>query len=117
MKAGLTISAVEPTAEERMADRPRSSELRSTRAEAANVFDLEVLISRMEEGETRARAANLPLPASRAATVREALQMVIEQARGMIAQSLASATAIPWVDPPAVPDEDESRFIVPLVMQ
>ena len=116
MKAGLTISA-ELTAEERMADRPRSSELRSSRAEAANVFDLEVLISRMEEGETRARAANLTLPASRAATVREALQMVIEQARGIITQSLANATTIPWVDPPALPDDDESRFIVPLVME
>lgn len=116
MKASLTVTAEKLTVDV-VADRLLSGELRNSRAETSKVFDLEVLISRVEEGETRARAANLPLPDSQAETVREALQMVIEQARGVINQSLASGRQIPRVDPPAAPEENESRFVVPLVVQ
>lgn len=111
MKAGLAT-----TSENLVSEQRAGTESRTLRPEASSVYDLEVLISRLDEGETRGRAANLPLPASRAATVREALQLVIEQARSLISESLASDHAIPWVDPPAKPEENESRFVVPLVM-
>jgi hypothetical protein len=108
--------ALAGTSENRISETHVGSELRTPRPDASSVYDLEVLISRLDEGETRGRAANLPLPGSRAATVREALQQVIEQARSLISESLAAERAIPWIDPPAVPEENESRFVVPLVM-
>ena len=92
------------------------TEMRSPRPEAAAVYELEVLVCRVAEGETRGRAANLPLPESRAGTVREVLQSVIEAARGMINECLARDNQIPWIDPPALPEDNESRFVVPLVM-
>ena len=92
------------------------TEMRSPRPEAAAVYELEVLVCRVAEGETRGRAANLPLPESRAGTVREVLQIVIEAARGMINECLARDNQIPWIDPPALPEDNESRFVVPLVM-
>lgn len=91
-------------------------EHRSPRPEASCVHDLSVLICQIGEGETRARAANLPLPECRADTVREAIQLVIQQARGMINECLAKDRQIPWIDPPTLPEEKESRFVVPLVM-
>jgi hypothetical protein len=83
---------------------------------ASAVYDLEVLICRVGDGETRARAANLPLPESRCATVREALQTIIEAARQLIKASRAGDGAVPWIVPPALPEENESRFVVPLVV-
>jgi hypothetical protein len=111
MKAGLAITADKPVAEKLLA-----TDNRSPRPEASSVYDLSVFICLMGEGETRARAANLPLPEFRADTVREALQMVVEQARGLINECLARDRAIPWIDPPAIAEEKESRFVVPLVM-
>lgn len=111
MKAGVASTTGKPIPEKHA-----SIEIRAPRQEASKVYDLEVLISRTAHGETRGRAANLPLPASSAATVREALQLVIEQARGLIVESLSRDGAIPWLDPSAVAEANESRFIVPLVM-
>ncbi len=98
--------------------RPESvlSDMRSPRPEPAAVYELEVLVCRLAEGDTRGRAANLPLPESRADTVREVLQNVIEAARGMINECLARDHQIPWIDPPALPEENESRFVVPLTL-
>ncbi len=120
MKAGLAIPSNQPIAEKH-AQRELSvdsllSDMRNPRPEAASVYELEVLICRTEDGDTRGRAANLPLPESRAATVREALQMVVERARGMINECLARDHQIPWVEPPTLPEDHESRFVVPLVM-
>lgn len=84
--------------------------------DASRVYDLEVLICRIGEGETRARAANLPLPESRSATVREALQTIIEAARQLIRDSTARDASVPWIVPPSRPEENESRFVVPLVV-
>lgn len=92
------------------------SDMRSPRPEPISVVELEVLVCRMAEGITRGRAANLPLPECRADTVREVLQNVIEAAREMINECLARDRQIPWIVPPALPDENESRFVVPLQM-
>ena len=97
-------------------DLPEALEPRGPRAEPERVYDLSVLLSQVGERGSRARAANLPLPECRADTVREALQMVVEQAREMINECHARDRVIPWIDPPALPDENESRFVVPLVM-
>lgn len=116
MKSGLAT-------EQRNADslaRPRAeattSELRNPRPEPSAVYEVEVLVCRTAEGITRGRAANLPLAECRADTVREVLQNVVEAARGMINECLARDNQVPWIDPPALPDENESRFVVPLVM-
>lgn len=119
MKSGTAI-ATDQRAAELASNSPQlesvTSEMRNPRPEPAAVYELEVLVCRLAEGETRGRAANLPLPESRADTVREVLQQVIEAARGMINECLARDHQIPWIDPPALPDENESRFVVPLVM-
>lgn len=93
------------------------SELRSSRPDAAAVFDLEVLIKRHADGLTRGRAANLPIPEIQAATVREALQFLIERARALMNECLANGKAIPWVAPASAAAENESRFIVPLELR
>ncbi len=118
MKSGIGIATEQRNAE--TTARPRAeatiSDMRNPRPEPSAVYELEVLVCRLAEGETRGRAANLPLPESRADTVREVLQSVIEAARGMINECLARDNQIPWIDPPALPEENESRFVVPLVM-
>lgn len=91
-------------------------EVKSPRPEAATVYDLHVLVCRIAADETRARSANLPLPEQRATTVREALQLVIDEARTLINDCLARDRQIPWVDPPESPEESESRFVVPLYL-
>lgn len=113
MKSGIAIATETATK-----PRPESaiSDMRNPRPEPAAMYELEVLVCRIAEGETRGRAANLPLPESRAGTVREVLQSVIEAARNMINECLARDNQIPWIDPPALPEENESRFVVPLVM-
>lgn len=93
-----------------------ASESHDTQANASQVYDLEVLICRIGDGETRARAANLPLPESRSATVREALQTIIEAARQLINDCSAGNGSVPWIVPPTSPEENESRFVVPLVV-
>jgi hypothetical protein len=112
MKAAQAIKAEKPTPEKHQ----HFVDGRSPRPEASSVYDLSVLVCRIEEGETRARAANLPLPERRASTVRESLQLVVEQARSLINECLARDNAIPWIDPPALPEDNESLFVVPLVM-
>ncbi len=89
-------------------------EHRMPRPDAASSYEIEVLICRLEEGDTRARAANLPIADVRADTVREALQVVIEKARTLINECLARDNHIPWLEPTASPEEGESRFVVPL---
>lgn len=96
--------------------KPSESEVKSPRPDAVGVYDLHVLISRIAVDETRARTANLPLPERRAATVREALQLVIDDARKLIHDSLSRDNHIPWIDPPALPEDSESRFVVPLTI-
>lgn len=117
MKSGTAIAAQQRTDG---VNSPRidsmTSDMRNPRPEAAALYELEVLVCRLAEGETRGRAANLPLPESRAGTVREVLQAVIESARKMINECLARDNQIPWIDPPALPEENESRFVVPLTM-
>lgn len=93
-----------------------TSETHAARADASRVYDLEVLICRIGDGETRARAANLPLPESRSATVRGALQRIIEGARQLINDCDAREDVVPWIAPPRLPEENESRFVVPLVV-
>ncbi|MCC6509620.1 MAG: hypothetical protein IT423_10960 [Pirellulaceae bacterium] len=120
MKSGMAIATNQPTADS-LSLNERSVEttihdMRNPRPEAVAVYELEVLICRIAEGETRGRAANLPLPESRGATVREVLQMVIQAARGMINECLARDSQIPWIEPAALAEENESRFVVPLVM-
>lgn len=93
-----------------------TSDAHAARADASRVYDLEVLICRIGDGETRARAANLPLPESRSATVREALQSIIEAARQLINDCQSRDNAVPWIAPPTSPEDNESRFVVPLVV-
>jgi hypothetical protein len=102
-----TVTDLEPTS---------STDVKTPRPDAASVYDLHVLVCRVTEGETRARSANLPLPEHRAATVREALQAVIEDARAMIGQCLSQDRPIPWLDSPQAAEENESRFVVPLTL-
>lgn len=89
-------------------------EHRSPRPDEAAVYNLMVLVRRSLDGATSARAANLPIPAVCEPTVREALQSVVEKARGMIRECLAKDNHIPWIDPPAPPEDAESRFMVPI---
>jgi hypothetical protein len=109
MKLGLAIKP-----EERNSEKHGVLDIRGPRPDASGAFDLEVLICRIDQGETRARAANLPLKDSRAATVREAMQMVIQQARELITDCAARDRDIPCVEPPVQAAENESRFVVPL---
>lgn len=109
MKMGLAIKP-----EERSSEKHGMLDVRSHRPDAAGAFDLEVLICRIDQGETRARAANLPLRESHAATVREAMQMVVQQARELITDCAARDRDIPCVDPPVQAADNESRFVVPL---
>lgn len=115
MKSGIGIVIDKPALSEA---RPESalSDMRSPRPEPSSVYELEVLVCRLAEGETRGRAANLPLPECRADTVREVLQNVIEAARSMINECLARDHQIPWLEPAALPEDNESRFVVPLQM-
>lgn len=120
MNSGMAVTAEKPTAEklalENRSVESATSEMRNPRPEASPVYELEVLVCRLGEGETRGRAANLPIPDIRAVTVREALQSVIDAARAMIHECLARDGQIPWIDPPALAEDSESRFVVPLVM-
>ncbi len=119
MKSGTAIATDQRSTETTVGQtRPESvtSDMRNPRPEPAAVYELEVLVCRLSEGDTRGRAANLPLPESRADTVREVLQNVVDAARAMINECLARDHQIPWIDPPALPEESESRFVVPLTL-
>lgn len=117
MKSGTAI-ATEQRAHDSSSTRIDSTttDMRNPRPEPAAMYELEVLVCRIAEGETRGRAANLPLPECRAGTVREVLQDLIEAARNMIGECLARDNQIPWIDPPALAEDNESRFVVPLAM-
>lgn len=91
-------------------------EHRSPRTDETSVYNLLVLVRRSPEGSTWARAANLPIRDVQQSTVREALQAVVEQARSLIRECLAKDAQIPWIDPPSLPEDSESRFMVPLHM-
>lgn len=110
MNAGLALPADNVSKDESL-----PVELRNPRPEAVHAYDVAVLICLMDEGESRARSANLPLPECRAASVREALQMIVEQARALINDCLARERSIPWLEPSVMPEDNESRFVVPVV--
>ena len=79
-----------------------------------NVFNLAILVSQSAMGQTNARAANLPLECVEAATVREAMSMIVQAARVLIANHLEDDNSIPWIEPPTEAQDGESRFLVPL---
>lgn len=78
------------------------------------VYNLTVLVLQLESGETRARAANLAMGEIQAGSIRSALSKVVAAAKVLIAERVAQDEMIPWVEPPLVAEELESRFMVPL---
>jgi hypothetical protein len=86
----------------------------SPRPEAADAYNLMVLVQQWQNGGTSARAANLTIRDVQAGTVREALAKLVSNARELIADCLARDHQIPWIDPAIEPEERESRFMVPI---
>ena len=76
------------------------------------VFSLTVLVTGKADGRSKARAANLPLKEVEAASVREALSRLVEEAKSFIGEHVDSG--IPWIDPPSPANDSESSFLVPL---
>jgi hypothetical protein len=81
------------------------------------VFSLEVLMS-TRSGPTsyQARLANLDLPVVVKSTPREAIAAIVDSAKKLIRESLASNKPIPWIDPKLNPAQGESRLVVPIHM-
>ncbi|MCR9295629.1 MAG: hypothetical protein NXI32_23165 [bacterium] len=94
---------------------PVSAEPRTAASteQAPQVFNLVVFVKAWE-GAVVARAANLAVPEVRAATMREALSGLVQNAKSLIEAKISQANTIPWTDPPSEPGETESRFVVPL---
>ncbi len=80
---------------------------------ANQAFNLVVLVKERHSG-TSARAANLAIPMVEAATVREALNALVQEAKKLIAQHLATGCEVPWIHPPDEAADSESRFLVPM---
>lgn len=91
-----------------------ADERTSPHPEAAEVYNLLVLVRQWKDGGTSARAANLPLPDVQAETVREALATLVAEARKLISDNLSRDNHIPWISPELAAEECESRFMVPL---
>lgn len=77
------------------------------------VFNLTVLVREVGGSTVSARAANLSLPDVSGSTIREVLSTIVTRAKQVIAENDDSST-VPWVDPPATPLANETRFVVPL---
>ncbi|HWC90499.1 MAG TPA: hypothetical protein VG433_12615 [Pirellulales bacterium] len=75
------------------------------------VFSCIVYVSRVDGG-VRARVANLPDLACTAASEREALAKVVAAFKQCVGELLRSATAIPWVEPPAAAEAGEQRRLL-----
>lgn len=86
----------------------------SPRPEVEETYTLIVLLRQWQGGGTAARVANLPIPEVQAATVREALSLLVAAAKELITENLARDNQIPWINPPATAEESESSVMVPL---
>ncbi len=120
MKSGTAIATDQRSTETTVGQtRPESvtSDMRNPRPEPAAVYELEVLVCRLSEGDTRGRAAQLAAALSPAPTrCAKCFKTSVDAARAMINECLARDHQIPWIDPPALPEESESRFVVPLTL-
>ena len=78
------------------------------------VYNLEVLVEKREDGKHVARAANLKLEKIESATVRGALGKLVESAKSLIREKRKDGSDIPWLVPASEPVANETRFLVPL---
>ena len=79
------------------------------------VFSLELLMTtRSEPTSHQVRLANLDLPPVVKPTPRDAIAAIVDSAKKLIRESIASGQPVPWLDPKQSPEVGETRMIVPI---
>jgi hypothetical protein len=78
------------------------------------VFNLEVLVFRVDEAFYRARLANLELEPALKSTPRDAIAAIVTSAKNKIRELVSRGEAVPWRTPSALPDVGETRMLVPM---
>lgn len=79
------------------------------------VFNLEVLLLNVADKHMyRTRIANLQIASVEKATPRDAIAAIVGEAKKLVAECVASGTAIPWREPKDEPSAGETRMFVPM---
>lgn len=77
-------------------------------------FTCVVYVSKTEDGQVRARVANLAGIEFTSATERDALTKIVPAFKQQVAAALSDGGTIDWVDPPAPIAANESERLLPV---
>ena len=77
-------------------------------------FGCVVYVSKLDNGSTFARVANLEGISVTASSERESLSRLVPLFKKFVKEKLASGEVIPWLDPPPTPNVDEQRRFLPV---
>ena len=81
---------------------------------AVPVFNCIVYLARTDEGQVRARVANLARFECTAASERDALAKLVPAFKQRLAELHQSAGDIPWIDPPLAAEPGEQTRYIPV---
>ena len=77
-------------------------------------FTCVVYVSKTDDGQVRARVANLAGIEFFAATERDALSKIVPAFKQQVSQTLENNESIAWLDPPTPMDPNESERLLPV---
>ncbi len=77
-------------------------------------FGCVVYVSKLNDGNTLARVANLEGLSATASNERESLSRLVPLFKKFVKEKLEFGETIPWLDPPPAPNVDEQRRFLPV---
>ena len=90
------------------------SDNNADRHEHVPVFSCLIYVSHGDNGQVRARVANLPGLQCAAASERQALAILVPSFKKRLVELMQTDTPIPWTDPPVPPEPQEQQRFVPV---